>query len=81
MNARKHEVLGPAYADIGGELAEIVNGDPDGVFLYAEAGSGWYGYSVFRLERDEVIYYDPNDELGELIYAAWLAEDPTSAGR
>lgn len=72
----KYDRLGPAYADIGGELAEIVGGDPDGVFLYAEAGEGWYGYGVFKDEGDKVRYYDPGPELGDLIYEAWLSEEP-----
>ena len=71
----KYEALGPAYADIGAELAEIVGGDPDGVYLYAEAGEGWYGYGVFKDEGDKVRYYDPSSELGDLIYKAWLVED------
>jgi signal peptidase I len=71
----KFEALGPVYADIGGELAEIVGGDPDGVYLYAEAGEGWYGYGVFKDEGDKVRYFDPTSELGDLIYHAWLAEE------
>ena len=71
----KYDALGPAYADIGAELAEIVGGDPDGVYLYAEAGEGWYGYGVFKDEGDKVRYFDPSSELGDLIYQAWQAED------
>ena len=72
----KYEVLGPAYADIGGELAEIVGGSPDGVYLYAEAGDRWYSYAVFKDEGDKLRYYDPTRELGDLIQAAWLSEEP-----
>ena len=71
----KYDTLGPAYADIGAELAEIVGGDPDGAYLYAEAGEGWYGYGVFKDEGDKVRYYDPSSGLGDLIYKAWVAED------
>jgi hypothetical protein len=76
MATDKYDMLGPAYADIGGELAEIVGGDPDGVYLYAEAGEGWYGYAVFKNEGDIVRYYEPSSDLGDLIYDAWLAEEP-----
>ena len=76
MARDKFEVLGPAYEQIGLELAQIVGGDPDGVYLYAEAGEGWYGYGIFKDEGNQVRYYDPNSELSELIYAAWLIEDP-----
>ena len=72
----KYDVLGPAYADIGEELAEIVGGDPDGVYLYAEAGEGWYGFGVFKDEGDIIRYFKPSSELGDLIYAAWLIEEP-----
>ena len=76
VTKNKYDALGPAYADIGGELAEIVGGDPDGVYLYAEAGEGWYGYGIFKDEGDKLRYYDPSPELGDLIYKAWLTEDP-----
>lgn len=72
----KYEILGPAYGDIGVELAEIVGGNPDGVLLYAETGKGWLGFSVFKDEGRVVRYYPPTIELGNLIEKAWLAEDP-----
>lgn len=71
----RYDVLGPAYAESGEELADIVDGEPDGVYLYAEAGEGWYGYSVFKDEGEAVRYYSPSSELGDLIYEAWLVED------
>src|SRR3546814_2141857 len=37
----KLDNLGPLMNEIGQELAEIVGGDPNGVFLYAEIGEGW----------------------------------------
>lgn len=76
MSSNKYDVLGPALAEIGAELAQIVGGDPDGVYLYAEAGEGWYGYSVYRNEGNEVRYFEPGPELGDLIYEAWLIEEP-----
>ena len=76
MAEDKFDLLGPAYAEIGQELAEIVGGDPDGVYLYAEAGEGWYGYGIFKDEGNIVRYYDPSPELGDLIYEAWLIEEP-----
>lgn len=76
MAKDKFDVLGPAYEEIGLELAEIVGGDPDGVYLYAEAGEGWYGYGIFKNEGNIVRYYDPNSEIGGLIYKTWQIEDP-----
>lgn len=74
MPSDKYDTFGPMIAEIGGELAAIVGGDPDGVYLYAEAGEGWFGYGVFRDEGDKVRYYEPSPELGDLIREAWLAE-------
>jgi hypothetical protein len=72
----KFNALGPALEEIGLELAEIVGGDPDGVYLYAEAREGWYGYGIFKDEGSEVRYYEPSSEIGDLIYEAWLLEEP-----
>ena len=63
----KYPAIGHAYEEIGRELAEIVGGDPDGVYLYAEAGDGWIGSSLFRDEGNAVRYYDTTDELDDLL--------------
>lgn len=72
----KYEKLGPAYSGIGGELAAIVGENPDGAYLYSEAGEGWYGYGVFKDEGNSIRYFRPSSDLGDLIYQAWLAEEP-----
>ncbi|MBA3667281.1 MAG: hypothetical protein H0W65_06120 [Sphingomonas sp.] len=72
----KDESLGPVLADIGGELARHVEGDPDGMFLYAEAGEGWYAVAVFKEESDQVRYYSPTSELGDLVWEVWNSEEP-----
>lgn len=71
----KYGLLGPILADVGGELSRIVGGDPDGAYLYAEAGPGWYGYAVFKDEGAGVRYFRGTSELGDLIWEAWNAED------
>ena len=76
MHTDKYGVLGPLYADVGRELAKIVGGDPDGTFLYAEAGEGWLGASVFKDEGNRVQYFDPSSELCDLLFDAWEAENP-----
>src|SRR3546814_9906034 len=71
--------LGPLMNEIGQELAEIVGGDPNGVFLYAEIGEGWNGPSVFKDEGDVVRYYNSASEiLSDLLFESWYAasEDP-----
>jgi hypothetical protein len=72
----KYDVLGPIWADVGDALAEIVGGEPDGVYLYVEAGEGWIGPSVFKDEGSELRYFDGTPELSELLLKAWKTEDP-----
>lgn len=72
----KFDKLGPLFANIGSEVAKIVGGDPDGAYLYVEAGDGWYGASVFKDEGEIVRYFDPSSKLDDLIYEAWLTEEP-----
>ena len=40
--------------DLGHELANIVEGDPDGVFLYVEIGDGWVRPSIYKDEGNVV---------------------------
>lgn len=42
--------LGPIYAAIGEEAAAIVGGDPDGAYLYTEAGDGRAGCSAYGMK-------------------------------
>ena len=76
MAMDKYKILGPIYADIGGELAEIVGGHPDGTFLYAEAGDGWVSCGIFKDEGTAVRYFQPTSELTDLLLEAWDAEEP-----
>jgi hypothetical protein len=73
----KYDTLGPLLAGVGGELAEIVGGSPDGVFLYAEAGEGWIGAGVFKDDGAHIKYFDPSSELTDLLLKAWNAEEPS----
>ena len=75
MATDKFDRLGPIYAEIGGEIADIV-GDPDGAYLYSEGGDGWCSYAIFKEEGEKVRYYRGTPELGDLIWDAWLTEDP-----
>ncbi|BBD99260.1 hypothetical protein SAMIE_1027610 [Sphingobium amiense] len=75
MTKDKFDVLGPIFNQIGGELAHIVGGDPNGVFLYVEIGDRWISYSIFKADRDVIRYYDSNDEtITDLLWEAWHAE-------
>jgi hypothetical protein len=76
MPEDKYDVLGPILSKIGGELAQIVGGDPDGTFLYAEGGEGWMASGVFKDEGSSVRYFRPSRELGDLLLEVWNAEEP-----
>lgn len=77
MARDKYKVLGPIYAAIGEEAAAIVGGNPDGLYLYAEAGEGYSGGGIFMDEGKVVRYYDPSSELCDLILEAWESEGPS----
>ena len=61
-------------AGLGQHIAEIVEGNPDQCYIYAEADAGFQEAGVFRDVGDKVLYFDPDDELvddiGRLLHAA-----------
>jgi hypothetical protein len=67
--------LGPMLSEIGGLAADDAGGDPDGLYLYVEAGDRWISSSLFKDEGDSVRYFDVSSELSDLIYEFWRAED------
>jgi hypothetical protein len=67
VSAEKFDILSSLITEIGNEVAEIVGGDPNGAYLYSEAGEGWIGTSVFKDEGEVVRYFDPTLELEELL--------------
>lgn len=76
MPTDKYETIGPLLSEIGREAAEIAGGDPNGIFLYVEAGEGWVGPSVFKDDGKAVRYFDPSSHLCDLLMEAWEAEEP-----
>lgn len=57
--------------EIGQVLAEIADGDPEGVFLYVEFGPGWIGPAVFKDEGSAVRNLECNQDLYRLLRDAW----------
>lgn len=75
MEKDKYDAAGSLLSEIGYELADIVGGDPNGVFLYVEIGDGWAGPSIFRDEGDIVRYYrPPGPGFSDLLFDLWYAE-------
>lgn len=73
--------IGPMLGAVGVEAAMIVGGDPDGLYIYAEDEDGSVFASVFMDEGEAVRYYDPTQELFDLIGDVWDAGDPDEAKR
>jgi hypothetical protein len=72
----KFEILAPLFNEIGRQIFEDIGENPNGVFLYAEAGDGWVEPSIFKDKGSFVQYYSPSTQLCELIIEAWEAEPP-----
>jgi hypothetical protein len=61
---------------IGQAIADEVDGEPDGAFLYAEVKPGMI-YDMLLLEREgNVEYIVTSNALSELILDAWYASAP-----
>jgi len=59
--------------DIGSMVAQGVQGDPDGAFLYAEAEEGCVGASIFKDVGDRVVYREVSSDLMDRIMDLWHA--------
>lgn len=64
--------LGPLMNELGNVLAEIADGDPDGIFLYVEIAEGWVSASVFK-DDGKVVRYLDSDELdaSDILFDIW----------
>lgn len=72
----ENDVHEATLSGIADEIAQIVGGDAEGTYLYAEAGQGWVGAGVFKPEPQSVRYFDPSSDLSDLLLNAWNAEKP-----
>jgi hypothetical protein len=74
MAKDKFDVLGALFNEIGVELVNIVDGDPDGIFLYVEIGDRWISPNVFKDDGHHVRNLDDSEKLTDLLWEAWYAE-------
>lgn len=75
MEKDRFDTFGPLLSQIGGALAEVAGGDPNGVFLYVEIGRGWIRPSAYKDEGEVVRSLDCSGAaLLDLIEQGWLAE-------
>lgn len=68
-------VFGPLFAEIAALAAEDIRAEPDGTFLYGQAGPGWVEAALFKDLGNRVIYREGSEELFMKILEAWEAED------
>lgn len=75
MEKDRFDTFGPLLNEIGGALAEIADGDPEGVFLYVEIGKGWIQPSAYKEESGAVHWLEcAGSPLLDLIEQGWRSE-------
>lgn len=75
MPKDKLDPLALLLDEVGSVLADITDGDPEGVFLYVEVGEGWISPNLFKDEGELVRWLDANDDdLIGLLFEAWRLE-------
>ncbi|WP_397603327.1 hypothetical protein [Sphingorhabdus sp.] len=65
------EEMGKLLNQIGQHLADILDQHPDGSYMYAEVTEGSCEAGVFHDEGEQVVYYEPNDELFDALFDLW----------
>lgn len=71
----QNEQMADILAVLAQHLAEIVEGDMDGVYLYAEADGGSYDAGIFKDIGNGVQYFSPDAELFDELRRLWAAAD------
>lgn len=74
VNEMVNVTIGPILEEIGQIIAELVDGDPNGSYLYAEAEQGFQAPTLFKDHGDHIICYRPNIELCDAIEKLWETE-------
>ena len=65
------EEMGKLLNQIGQHLADILDQHPDDSYMYAEVTEGSCEAGVFHDEGEQVVYYDPSDELFDALFDLW----------
>jgi hypothetical protein len=67
--------VGPILEEIGQFIAKILHDhDPDGAFMYAEAGDMWQEISIFKDLGNQILFRFASMELSDAIQRLWEAE-------
>ncbi|WHU01138.1 hypothetical protein [Sphingomonas sp. NIBR02145] len=64
---------------IGQAIADEIDGDPDGAFLYAEAEPGAIYEALFLDRGNSVEYIEASAALSTVLFEAWYASGPGKA--
>jgi nitrogen regulatory protein PII-like uncharacterized protein len=67
----QEEKVGKILTALGQHLEEILGGDPNDTFLYAEVDDEGYEVAIFHDEGDKVVYHDADEELFDEIIKLW----------
>ncbi len=62
--------------EIGNLMADIVGGNPDGAFLYAEVEPGAISWGVFIDRGEDIEYFYMSDRLDDALVSLWRAAGP-----
>lgn len=68
--------LRPKYEEIGRIVAEDIRADPEGTYLYVEAGEGWVEPSIFKDAGNRIVYREGSHDLCWKLLEVWEAEEP-----
>jgi hypothetical protein len=64
---------------IGQAIADEIDGDPDGAFLYAEVEPGMVYEALFLDKGDSVENIDTSEAISKALFDAWYASEPGKA--
>ena len=68
--------IGPQLEELGRLIAEDIDVDPDGVFMFVEAGDAWAGHALFKDMGDRVLYMEGSDDLEVALMDLWDMSPP-----
>ncbi len=71
-----NEQMADILATLGQHISEIIGGNPDGTYLYAEADAGFQEAGIFKDSGSQILYFGPDDELFQAIDRVWQAAEP-----
>jgi hypothetical protein len=76
-NSMTNSAIGPILEEIGQLIADVLHGEnPNGAFMYAEAGDRWQEISIFKDLGNHLTFRFGSAELGNAVQRLWEVEAP-----